>query len=343
MPSNSKRKTTPPASPKTPNIDQVLKHVRIDTGKKRKNFRIADHACEWIPGGKVGEYLHALESEVIKDRAKEILKRNVEELAAAQELLWASNNHAVLVIFQAMDAAGKDGTIEHISKGLNPAGCEVTSFKAPSAEELDRPHLWRVMKAVPERGKIGIFNRSHYEDVLVVRVHQELIDMRKLECEGSSRPDAKFWSRRYEDINAFERHLARNGTVILKFFLNVSKEEQRKRLLARLDDPHKNWKFNVSDLDTRDRWDDYMEAYEDAIRATSTEWAPWHVIPADHKWVMRAMVAAIIADAIRSLELKFPAVGKEQRKELESAKKRLEEESRAETRRRGGGGKKNGK
>lgn len=331
---------TRPSSPPLPDIAQVLKRVRIAPGMpakpgkadgKRAKFRLRDHDCAWVPGagrGKGGagsDVLVALDKDEIKDRAKEILKQSVQELAAAQEVLWASNNHAVLVIFQAMDAAGKDGTIEHVTSGLNPAGCDVTSFKAPTPEELDHPFLWRVMKAVPERGKIGIFNRSHYEDVLIVRVHPELLANNKLAIEGRGE---KLWQQRYEDINAFERHLARNGTVILKFFLNVSKEEQRKRLLARLNDPKKTWKFNPGDLDTRDRWADYMRAYEQAINATSTPWAPWHIIPADHKWVMRAMVAAIITHTIRSLDLKFPKLTREQQRGLAAARRRLERKGR---------------
>ncbi|MBX3405868.1 MAG: polyphosphate kinase 2 family protein [Phycisphaeraceae bacterium] len=327
---------TLPSSPPLPDIAQVLKRVRIAPGKPGKpgakgaRFRLRDHDCAWVPvargksrrggSGLDSDELLALDKDEIKDRAKDVLRRNVEELAAAQELLWASNDHAVLVVFQAMDAAGKDGTIKHVTSGLNPAGCEVTSFKAPTPEELDHTFLWRVHKRVPERGKIGIFNRSHYEDVLIVRVHPELLGNSKLAIDGRGE---KLWAQRYEDINAFERHLARNGTVILKFFLNVSKEEQRKRLLARLNDPEKNWKFNSSDLDTRDKWDDYMRAYEQAIAATSTPWAPWHVIPADHKWVMRAMVASIITHTIRSLDLRFPKLTLEQQRGLAAARKRL--------------------
>jgi len=324
-----------PTSAPAPSIDieRILKRVRVPPAKRggtRSSFRLADHDSSWTPRGKASKELQALDAGQIKNRAKEILKRNVEELADAQELLWASDNHAVLLVFQAMDAAGKDGTIRHVASGLNPAGCDVTSFKAPSPEELDHPFLWRIMNAVPERGKIGIFNRSHYEDVLVVRVHPELLDQRKLarDVRGTP-PGPALWEQRFEDINAFERHLAHNGTVILKFFLNVSKEEQRKRLLERLDDPQKNWKFNSDDLKTRDRWDDYMHAYEDAIGATSTPWAPWHIIPADHKWIMRAMVAAIIAHKIRSLDLRFPAVNAAQKAELTQARKRLESPARS--------------
>jgi len=313
-------------------IQRVLKHVRIRPGSK---FRIARHDTAWVPG----DALRPLEAKVIKDRAQEILRRNVAELADAQELLWASDSHSVLVVFQAMDAAGKDGTIKHVASGLNPTGCEVRSFKAPSIEELDHTFLWRAMKAVPERGKITIFNRSHYEDVLIVKVRPELLAKTKLPLgmrgvgEGGGGADGeKFWKQRYDDINAFERHLVRNGTLILKFFLNVSKEEQGKRFHDRLSDPEKQWKFALADLDSRYRWDDYMTAYEDAINATSTPWAPWHIIPADHKWVMRAMVSGILAGAIRGLDLAYPNLTAAQKRELVQARKRLEGDSRAEPR-----------
>jgi PPK2 family polyphosphate:nucleotide phosphotransferase len=234
-------------------------------------------------------------------------------------LLYASDTHAVLLVFQAMDAAGKDGTIRHVMSGVNPQGCQVFSFKKPSAEELDHNFLWRYMKRLPERGRIGIFNRSYYEDVLVVKVHPELL--------GGQLPrekvGKKFWEERYEDINTFERHLVRNGTVIIKFFLNVSKEEQKKRFLERLERPEKNWKFSAADLAERGYWDDYMKAYEDALSATSTEWAPWYVIPADHKWVARTVVADVITTTIQELDLEYPEVTPEQKKLLEEARKKL--------------------
>src|SRR5947207_223304 len=247
----------------------------------------------------------------VKQRALKILEKNREELAQVQELIYASNTHSVLLIFQAMDAAGKDGTIKHVMSGVNPQGCEVYSFKKPSAEELDHNFLWRYMKCLPERGRIGIFNRSYYEDVLVVKVHPELIG-RQLPRE-KEKVGKKFWEERYEDINAFERHLVRNGTVILKFFLHVSRDEQKKRFLERLNRPEKNWKFSPSDLAERGHWDQYMDAYEDALSATSTESAPWYVVPADHKWVTRAVVADIVTTAITELDLKYPEVTAEQR------------------------------
>jgi PPK2 family polyphosphate:nucleotide phosphotransferase len=220
-----------------------------------------------------------------------------------------------------MDAAGKDGTIKHVMSGVNPQGCQVSSFKKPTAEDLDHNFLWRYSKALPERGCIGIFNRSYFEDVLVVKVHPEVIGRqlpRKKEKLGK-----KFWEHRYEDINAFERHLVRNGTVVLKFFLNISKDEQKARFLERLSRPEKHWKFSASDLAERAYWDDYMGAYEDAFSATSTKWAPWYIIPADHKWVARAVIADIITTAIRDLDLNYPVVTEDEEKRLEEARKKL--------------------
>jgi PPK2 family polyphosphate:nucleotide phosphotransferase len=309
---------TPGPTLASADLKRVLKHITVRPGGR---FRLSDHDCAWAKG----KLLRTLEEDEIKERAKEIIKDNVDELADAQDLLHASDSHAVLVVIQAMDAAGKDGTIRHVTQGLNPAGCGVVSFKAPTPEELDHTFLWRVQKAVPERGRIVIFNRSHYEDVLVVRVRPELLDKRKLATDAPT--GKKLWAQRYEDINAFERHLAGNGTLILKFFLHVSKQEQRKRLLERLEDRQKNWKFNIDDLDARDRWDDYMRAYQDAIAATSTPWAPWFVIPADHKWVMRAMVAAVMSNAIRSLPLKYPSLSARQKQELARAQKKLKQDA----------------
>ena len=262
-----------------------------------------------------------LGKDLIKEKSAEILEKSRKELTAAQELLYASDTHSVLLIFQAIDAGGKDGTIRHVMSGVNPQGCQVYSFKRPSLEELDHNFLWRYMKALPERGRIGIFNRSYYEDVLVVKVHPELINESQL-----GKPDRKFWEKRYEDINNFEKHLARNGTLVLKFFLHLSKDEQRQRLLDRLNDPAKHWKFDHADLAERDRWKDYQHAFEDALSATTTSKAPWHIIPADRKYVARALVAEIIVSAINGMKLKYPKVSAEQEKKLQAAKVRLESE-----------------
>jgi PPK2 family polyphosphate:nucleotide phosphotransferase len=267
--------------------------------------------------------IKGLSKEAARDKAQLFLKKNLKELADAQELLWASDNYSILMVLQAMDAAGKDGIVEHVMSGMNPQGCQVYSFKRPSDEELDHNFLWRCMKALPERGRIGIFNRSYYEEVLVVRVHPEFLERQKL---PAGKRDQSFWTDRFEDINAFEKHLVRNGTVIVKFFLNVSKKEQRERFLARLEDPHKHWKFSSADLAERGLWDEYMKAYEDAIAATSTKWAPWYIIPADHKWIARTAVASILTDTIRSLDLEFPKISAEQSKALTQAKKQLQNE-----------------
>ena len=267
--------------------------------------------------------LKELRKDDLKDQARELLQESIDDLSGAQELLWASDVHSVLVVLQAMDAAGKDGIIKHVFSGVNPRTCQVVSFKRPSDEELDHHFLWRVDARTPERGRIGIFNRSHYEDVIVVRVHPEILDGAKL---PPAKRDRKFWEARFEDINGFERHLHRNGTVIRKFFLHVSKEEQRKRFLERLEDPGKLWKFSLGDLEERGYWDEYMKAYEEAIRATSTEWAPWYVVPADEKWATRAIVAHIIASTIRSLDLRFPDVSDEERARYEAARRKLQKE-----------------
>ncbi|HLW93930.1 MAG TPA: polyphosphate kinase 2 family protein [Solirubrobacteraceae bacterium] len=258
-----------------------------------------------------------------KDQASAMLAQSVAELDAAQGRLWSSDRYAVLVIFQALDAAGKDGTIRHVMSGVNPQGVEVTSFKQPSAEELAHDFLWRSAKALPERGRIGIFNRSYYEEVLAVLVHPEWLERQHL---GDGPFGEHFWQTRYESINAFERHLDRSGTKIVKFFLHVSREEQRRRLLARLDDPDKVWKFSADDVAERAHWDEYMGAFEQAITATSTTWAPWYVIPADDKPLMRALVAAVIVEAIGSLKLGPPEVSAQQRDANERARRELESE-----------------
>jgi PPK2 family polyphosphate:nucleotide phosphotransferase len=266
------------------------------------------------------DHFRDLKSDALKSRAQEYLKTNLSALSAAQQLLWATDRHAVLIVLQAMDAAGKDGTIRHVMSGINPQGCQVFNFRKPSDEELDHTFLWRFMKALPERGRIGIFNRSYYEDVLVVRVHPEILDRQKL-------PDGSlgegFWKKRFDDINEFERHLVRNGTVVLKFFLHLSKEEQRRRFLDRLTNPAKFWKVSEADLAERDHWDAYQEAFADTFRHTSTKWAPWWVIPADHKWVARAMVAAILTRAIQDLRLELPPVTAERKRQIEAARRRL--------------------
>lgn len=260
-----------------------------------------------------------LGKEIIKERAAEILAENRQHLDAAQELLYASDTHSVLLIFQAMDAAGKDGTIRHVMSGVNPQGCQVYSFKKPSTEELDHNFLWRYMKSLPERGRIGIFNRSYYEDVLVVKVHPEWLGPGQ-----PANPDDKFWDQRYEDINNFEKHLSRNGTLVLKFFLHVSKGEQKRRFLERLNNPDKHWKFSEADLAEREHWKDYQKSFEQALTATSTKRAPWHVIPADRKYVARALVADIVVNAIQDLNLKFPKVTAQKLVMLEAARARLE-------------------
>src|SRR5437870_5951452 len=233
-----------------------------------------------------------------EEKAGDLLTRGIERLVALQERLYAQDRWALLLIFQAMDAAGKDSAIKHVMSGLNPQGTEVYPFKRPSDEELDHDYMWRTTKSLPERGRIGIFNRSYYEEVLVVRVHPEILGRQRIPAPLTRR----IWSERYEDINAFERYLSRNGTLIRKFFLHLSKEEQRRRLLERLDEPSKNWKFSAGDLDERDRFDDYMRAYEQALSKTSTKHAPWFIVPADHKWFTRLAIADLVVQALESLD-----------------------------------------
>jgi PPK2 family polyphosphate:nucleotide phosphotransferase len=252
------------------------------------------------------DWLGVTKAKKRKEMAEEDLLSFVHELEASQELLWANGTHALLVVLQAMDAAGKDGTIKHVMSGVNPQGCDVTAFKQPSAEELGHDFLWRAAKALPGRGRIGIFNRSYYEEVLVVRVHPELL-ARGGPAPGKQ-PAKAVWQERYADINAFERHLHRNGTRVVKIFLHVSKEEQKKRFLERLDDPAKYWKFSATDLAERAHWDDYMAAYEEALTATSTAWAPWYVVPADHKYTLRALVGGIVVHTIDEMDLPPPRV-----------------------------------
>lgn len=275
---------------------------------------------DYNPGWAQTEEMEELGKENLKERARKTLEQNLADLTRAQDQLYADDRYAVLIILQAMDAAGKDGTIKHVMSGVNPQGCQVFSFKKPSSEELDHNFLWRYMRCLPERGRIGIFNRSYYEDVLVVKVHPDILAAQRLPGGGGGK---RFWRRRYQDINAFERHLVRNGTVVLKFFLNVSKEEQKRRFLERLDRPDKHWKFSAADLAERAHWGRYMKAYSDCLSATSTKWAPWYVIPADHKWVARAVVADVITTTLRSLDLKYPEVTDAQRVALAAAKQRL--------------------
>jgi PPK2 family polyphosphate:nucleotide phosphotransferase len=275
------------------------------------------------PGWRGGPDYEDLSHEELKAEAKRVLAGGVEDLSKAQELLWASDTYALLVVLQAMDAAGKDSAIQHVMTGVNPQGVQVVSFRAPSAEELDHDFLWRTSKALPERGRIGIFNRSHYEEVVALRVHPEWLGKQRLPTAADG---PQFWNERYEDINAFERHLDRNGTKIVKLFLNVSKEEQKRRFLARLDTPHKEWKFNAADVAERARWDEYMSAFEDALTATSTSWAPWYVIPADHKWLTQALVARLLVETIRGLDLQWPEVSASEREANAEARRRLEAE-----------------
>jgi PPK2 family polyphosphate:nucleotide phosphotransferase len=295
---------------------KIIKLFQVAPGEK---VRLKQRDSGWAQTSELKE----LGKDVVKGQAETVLAENLNHLAEAQELLYANDVYSVLMILQAMDAAGKDGTIKHVMSGVNPQGCQVFSFKQPSNEELDHNFLWRYMKALPERGRIGIFNRSYYEDVLVVKVHPELLERQKL---PPGKRGKSFWQSRYEDINGFERHLAGNGTIILKFFLHISKNEQKKRFLERLEDPEKHWKFSTSDLAERGFWKDYMEAFEDTLSATSTEWAPWYIVPADHKWVTRAVVADILTSAITSLHLTFPDVTAEKRQALEEAKVQLEQE-----------------
>jgi len=284
------------------------KPYRIDDGRK---FRLKDFDPADTSGVKS------------KSVAEKELPRGVERLSDLQDKLYAQDRWAILLIFQAMDAAGKDGAIKHVMSGVNPQGCQVYSFKQPSAEELDHDFMWRTNKCVPERGRIGIFNRSYYEEVLVVRVHKEMLERERI---PPSLITKDIWNERFEDINAYEQYLSRNGVIIRKFFLNVSKEEQKQRFLSRLDEPAKNWKFSASDATERERWSEYMEAYEEMIRHTSTAEAPWYVVPADKKWYTRLVVAAAIIHALEDLNLHYPTVDADKRKELEAARAALEHE-----------------
>ena len=287
-------------------LEDIPKRFRID---KHKRFRLSDHDPADCCGLTVD-----------KAEAKAMLAEDVERLTELQQRLYADNRWAVLIVLQGMDAAGKDSLIKHVMSGVNPQGVEVTPFKQPSADELDHSFLWRIARRLPSRGRIGIFNRSHYEDVLVVRVHPELLASSRM---PPSLQGKKFWQHRFDDIRGFEHHLARSGTLVLKFFLNISREEQRRRFLARLDEPDKNWKFSMGDVAERRLWPKYMAAYEDAIRETSREHAPWYVVPADNKWFTRLVVAGALVEALEGLKLSYPRVTGEKRKELEKARRAL--------------------
>jgi PPK2 family polyphosphate:nucleotide phosphotransferase len=285
---------------------KLAKPYRVTDGKK---FRLKDF--DPADTGKLRS----------KEDAKEHLEKGIDALCDLQDKLYAANQWGVLLIFQAMDAAGKDGAVKHVMSGINPAGCQVYSFKAPSNEELEHDFLWRTSQRVPERGRIGIFNRSYYEETLIVRVHPEIFKNEKIPSPLIT-PD--IWRDRFEDINTFERYLSRNGILIRKFFLNLSKEEQKKRFLARLDHPDKNWKFSAADLHEREYWDDYMKAYEEMISHTASGHAPWYVVPADNKWFTRVVVAAAIVDALEDLNLAYPKVDAAKVKELQTARLLLE-------------------
>ncbi len=291
-------------------IDKLLKRYRIDEGR---HFRLKDHD----PAD-----THGLGSD-LKPQATALLDKGVKELSRLQDILAAQDRWGMLLNFQAMDAAGKDGTIKHVMSGVNPQGVDVWSFKAPSAEELHHGYLWRTMKSMPERGHIGIFNRSYYEEVLVVRVHPEI-----LENEALPKPlvTKNIWQERFEDINGFERYATRNGIAVVKFFLHLSRKEQRRRFLERLETPDKNWKFSAADLKERGYWDDYQNAYEDMIRHTASEYAPWYVVPADNKWFTRLVVSHAVVDALKKMDLKYPKVSGANQAALAEARKQLENE-----------------
>jgi PPK2 family polyphosphate:nucleotide phosphotransferase len=286
---------------------KMSKPYRVTKGKK---FRLKD-----VDPGDTGKH-----SEKDKKEAKEALHEGVETLAELQDMLYGQDRWSVLLIFQAMDAAGKDGTIKHVMSGVNPQGCQVSSFKGPSSMDLDHDYLWRCVKELPERGRIGIFNRSYYEETLAVRVHPEFLAGQKLPERCVTK---RIWEERFQDIRAFERYLHRNGTIVLKFFLHVSRDEQKRRFLERLDLPEKNWKFSATDAKSRAFWDDYMKAYEETIRETATKDSPWYVVPADNKWFTRVIVAAAVIDALSSLDLAYPKVSEAKKKELAEARKLL--------------------
>jgi PPK2 family polyphosphate:nucleotide phosphotransferase len=290
-------------------LDRIEKYVRPFRITKGKGFRLKD----FDPGDTCGLKLD-------KGEARELLQRGTEWLAEEQDILYAQDRWSLLLVFQAMDAAGKDGTIRHVMSGVNPQGCQVFSFKQPSREDLDHDFLWRYAKCLPERGRIGIFNRSYYEEVLVVRVHERILKQQKL---PEPLVTKNIWDERLSDIAHFEDYLTRQGTIVLKFFLNVSRKEQKKRFMERLDRPEKNWKFSASDVQERKFWDDYMHAFQETIRATASKQAPWYVVPADNKWFTRLVVAAAIVEAVEELNLTYPKVDAEKKKELAAARAEL--------------------
>ena len=293
-------------------LDRIHKYVEPFHITKGKRFRLKDID----PGETCGLNL-------AKGEAADLLQRGTEWLAEEQEMLYAQDRWSLLLVFQAMDAAGKDGTIKHVMSGVNPQGCQVFSFKQPSAEDLDHDFMWRYAKSLPERGRIGIFNRSYYEEVLVVRVHQEILKRQRLPDPLVSK---RIWDERLADIAHFEDYLTRQGTIILKFFLHLSRDEQKRRFMQRLDRPEKNWKFSAADVRERRYWDDYMHAFEDAIRATASKQAPWFVVPADNKWFTRLVVAAAIVETVEGLDLTYPKVDAKKKKELVAARAALAKE-----------------
>lgn len=284
---------------------KLAQSYRIDSGK---HFQLKD--CDPADTG----HLHS------KEHAEEALQQDIAKMAELQDKLYAQDRWSLLLIFQAMDAAGKDGAVKHVMSGVNPEGCQVYSFKAPSDKELQHDFLWRTTCCMPERGHIGIFNRSYYEEVLIVRVHPDVL---KAQRTPPSLVTKHIWDERFEDIRHFEQHMARNGTVIRKFFLHLSKKEQKQRFLARLDHPEKNWKFSAGDIHERECWDDYQKAYEEMIQNTATKHAPWYVVPADNKWFTRLVISAAVVDALEEMDLAYPTVNAETRKQLEAAKKEL--------------------
>jgi PPK2 family polyphosphate:nucleotide phosphotransferase len=290
--------------------------TKVDPGKK---IKLEECQTGWAQN----EEATFLGKGELKILANRLLDKNRADLAEAQELLYANHTYAILIILQGRDTAGKDGIVKHVMSGVNPQGCRVVSFKQPSATELAHDFMWRQVVELPEKGMIGIFNRSHYEEVLVVKVHPNFLEKQNL---PQGIRNEEFWNARYEDISNYEHYLVRNGTLILKFFLNISKKEQKKRLLKRLEDSNKNWKFSESDIEDRNFWDDYTKAYEDMLNCTSTKWAPWHVIPADYKWFARSLVADIITSSIYSLNINWPVVDEQKRVAIEAAKRKLENE-----------------